>query len=260
MALSNNSVSRSRVLIQSLLFFGVPGLAIFTGVHFLVPILVEWRLPLLHAWTLCVAGPIVANAAVVFGIYHYRESPDWPAFKRRFRLHFPGWKQLLLVVPTALVILILNDALAWTVPRLQDVTWIPQAPVTPEIFENPYASLRSESIIFMGIELAPKTWWVALYWLFFWVVLTVLSEEFVWRGYLLPLQEQAFGKWAWLLNGALWNIPFHLYTATAFFADMPFFLILPFLTQRLRNTWFAVSVHALLVSLAFVLILPGIFR
>ena len=111
-----------------------------------------------------------------------------------------------------------------------------------------------------GIELAPKTWWVALYWLFFWVVLTVLSEEFVWRGYLLPLQEQAFGKWAWLLNGALWNIPFHLYTATAFFADMPFFLILPFLTQRLRNTWFAVSVHALLVSLAFVLILPGIFR
>jgi membrane protease YdiL (CAAX protease family) len=110
----------------------------------------------------------------------------------------------------------------------------------------------------MGIELDQTAWWVVPYWLIFWPLLSALGEEFVWRGYLLPMQEEAFGRWAWLLNGTLWNVPFHLYTLTAVFADMPFFLGLPLVAQLVRNTWVAWMVHALLASLALVVIVPGV--
>ena len=120
----------------------------------------------------------------------------------------------------------------------------------------------------MGVALDSSTWWLVPYWIFFWVLLAVLAEEFVLRGYLLPKQEAVWGRWAWLANGILWNVPFHLYTFTAVIADMPFFLLLPLITQRVKNAWFAVMVHSFLVSLALVIlillivlvILGGIFQ
>ena len=97
------------------------------------------------------------------------------------------------------------------------------------------------------------------FWLI-WVVGGVLGEELVWRGYLLPGQEARYGRWAWLVNGMLWNVPFHLYTLSNSLSDLPFYLVLPFVVQRTGNTWVAVGVHALMASMAYVLILPGVFR
>ncbi len=252
-------LSRPRVLAESVVVFGAPGLAIFLGVHLLVPWMVESGVELLFAWTLCVVGPTVLNGAAVAGLYVWRFRPDWPAFRNRFRLAAPSWKTVALVPVAAVGILVLNESLAWTVPLLRDVAWIPEAPITPTLFEDPYAAVESsETVEFMGVPLGPSAWWVAPFWIIFWLVFGVIGEEVVWRGYLLPLQEQAFGGWAWVLNGFLWNVPFHLYTLTAFFADMPFFLLLPLATQWLENTWFAVLVHSVLGSLALVLILPPI--
>ena len=87
-----------------------------------------------------------------------------------------------------------------------------------------------------------------------------MGEELVWRGYVLPRQEAAYGMWAWLVNGLLWNIPFHWYTLSNLFSDMPFYLILPFCVQRIQNTWFAVIIHVMMISMAYVIILAGMIR
>jgi len=46
-------------------------------------------------------------------------------------------------------------------------------------------------------------YWILAAWVPFWV-LNVVGEELLWRGVLLPRQEVAFGRWAWLANGVGW--------------------------------------------------------
>ena len=90
-------------------------------------------------------------------------------------------------------------------------------------------------------------------------MLAVIGEEIVWRGYVLPGQEVQFGRYAWLINGLLWNLPFHLYTIHNVISDMPLFFILPFLVQLQKNTWLGIAIHAFLVSLALIILVPGLF-
>lgn len=245
---------------QALLIFGVPGVLMWAGVHLLVPIGVASGVPLIYAWTLCVLVPTIGNAIVILSIYYARERPDWAAFVSRFRLHKPTKKQLWLIPVLALGILALNEAFAWTIPLLQNVPGFGLPSVVPEIFVNPYEAIapgRGERT-FLGVPLNPDNRWLLAFWLLY-VVGGVFGEELVWRGYVLPRQEATYGAKAWLVNGMLWNVPFHLYTLSHFFSDLPFYLILPFVVQRIGNTWIAISVHALLASLAYILIVPGVW-
>ena len=70
----------------------------------------------------------------------------------------------------------------------------------------------------------------------------IVGEELWWRGYILPRQELAFGKYTWLVHGLLWAC-FHLYKWYA----VPFMLItcqiIPFVAQRTRSTWPGVVSH-----------------
>lgn len=251
--------SGKRVLLESLFWFGLPGVLILVCVYWLVPALNGAGIPLLHAWTLSVVGPTVLNAALVAFYYARTEPPDRSGFIRRLRLQAPAWRTVVLVPLLATVILVLNESLSWTIPFIRSLPWVVTPPVQPALFADPYAALDAAGpAAFMGVALDDSAWWVVPYWIVLWVLLAVIAEEFVWRGYLLPKQEAVWGRRAWLVNGLLWNVPFHLYTFPAVIADMPFFLLLPMATQWVRNTWFAVMVHALLVSLALILILGRI--
>jgi membrane protease YdiL (CAAX protease family) len=54
---------------------------------------------------------------------------------------------------------------------------------------------------FMSFDpLTPGRYWILLIWVPYWV-LNIMGEEILWRGTMLPRQELAFGKWAWLFHG-----------------------------------------------------------
>lgn len=248
-----------RVLLESVFWFGLPGVLILACVYWLVPYLVGGGMPLLHAWTLSVVGPTVLNALLVAACHVHLESPDWSRFVRRFRLQRPSLRVVALVPALAVAILALNESLSWTIPLIRELPGVVPPPIQPALFEDPYTVMGSAGPAeFMGVKLDGSAWWLLPYWVIFWVMIAVFSEEFVWRGYLLPKQQAVWGRWAWLFNGLFWNVPFHLYTFTAVIADMPFFLLLPLATQKVGNTWFAVMVHALLASLALIVILDGL--
>ena len=238
--------------------FGVPGLVIYAATHFLVPELVDRGVALIHAWTAAVVIPTVLNAAFVLTYYHRTERPGFAEFVRRFRLERPP-RRIFRIVPIAAVVIVIgNEALAWTVPILSDVGWLAPPDVVPEIFADVYETLGADGGTFMGEEIGAGSWWLVPYWLVFWVGCAVVGEEIVWRGYVLPAHEVRFGRFAWVINGALWNIPFHLYTAHNFFSDMPLYFLLPLLAYRMKNTWYAIGVHSLLVSLALVIYVAGV--
>ncbi len=71
---------------------------------------------------------------------------------------------------------------------------------------------------------------------------SVTAEEFWWRGAVLPRQELALGRWAWLVHGLLWA-PFHLFKYWGLIELFPITLGIAYLASRFRNTTPAFIVH-----------------
>jgi membrane protease YdiL (CAAX protease family) len=111
---------------------------------------------------------------------------------------------------------------------------------------------------FMQMEpLTPGRYWILAVWLPFWVV-NILGEELLWRGVVLPRQEVALGRCAWMANGIGWLL-FHLpFGAAILFTLWPITLILPYVVQRTKNSWTGVLIHAALNGPAFIAVSFGL--
>ncbi len=73
---------------------------------------------------------------------------------------------------------------------------------------------------------------------------TVLGEELLFRGVLLPRMAGAFGKWDWVANGLLFGL-YHLHQPWGILAsalDGIFLFALP--SRRFRSAWFGVIAHS----------------
>lgn len=88
--------------------------------------------------------------------------------------------------------------------------------------------------------------------------MNVLGEELVWRGVVLPRQETAFGRWAWLVNGTA-HLLLHLPTGVPIlFTLWPTALILPYVVQRRRSSWIGVVIHGALNGPGFLAVAFGL--
>ncbi len=85
----------------------------------------------------------------------------------------------------------------------------------------------------------------------------ILGEEWFYRGWMLPRQELAFGKYAFLVNGTRftfqhWMQPFN------FLAIWPGALFMAWAVQRRRNTWIGILQHGLLNFSALVILIQWV--
>ncbi len=88
-------------------------------------------------------------------------------------------------------------------------------------------------------------------------VFNILGEEFFYRGWMLPRQELAFGKYAWLVNGTMftfqhWMQPFN------FLAIWPGARFMAWVVQRRKNTWIGIFQHGLLNVVALVMLVQWV--
>jgi membrane protease YdiL (CAAX protease family) len=73
---------------------------------------------------------------------------------------------------------------------------------------------------------------------------TVLGEEFLFRGVLLPKMHGVFGRWDWLANGVLFGL-YHLHQPWGMLGSIgtgAFLYALP--AKRFSSTWMSVIVHS----------------
>jgi len=84
---------------------------------------------------------------------------------------------------------------------------------------------------------------------------TVLGEEFLFRGLLLPRMRDAFGKWDWVANGVLfavyhlhqpWDIPINI-------VDGAFLMAYP--SKRFQSAWMGIIVHSAQSVVVFIVVL-----
>jgi membrane protease YdiL (CAAX protease family) len=72
---------------------------------------------------------------------------------------------------------------------------------------------------------------------------TVLGEELLFRGFLLPRMNGAFGRWDWVVNGVLFA-GYHLHVPWVIPAALWDTLFLAYPTKRYHSAWMGIAVHS----------------
>jgi membrane protease YdiL (CAAX protease family) len=72
---------------------------------------------------------------------------------------------------------------------------------------------------------------------------TVLGEELLFRGYLLPRMNGAFGRGDWVVNGLLFT-GYHLHVPWVMPGTLVESFLLAYPTKRYRSAWIGIAVHS----------------
>jgi CAAX protease family protein len=88
---------------------------------------------------------------------------------------------------------------------------------------------------------------------------TVLGEELLFRGLLLPRMRGAFGRWDWLVNGLLFGV-YHLHVPWTIPVNLIDTLILSYPSRRYRSALIGIAVHSVQTIVFSALLLVLVLR
>lgn len=204
------------------------------------PFLLQNGIPLVISFALLSIPGILL---LIVSIAAYRldgYSWNWVQFKDRFRIHPIKGKDWFWILGIFLICSVSDQSLQvigkWlaTIPLFAPPDYLP-APF------NPLKEIQLPLTDFLGAPIRGNWGILAL-----WIPLNLFSmigEEFLWRGYILPRQELAHGKWAWVVNGLMWAFLIHASMKWHYIGMLPSMLLTPWLAQRMKNTSASALVH-----------------
>lgn len=189
-----------------------------------------------------------------------REEGDlrWLTVKRRLRLDTPRDPKTgetrrrlwLWLIPFLIATVVWELALTSYV----DGVWVT---VFPFFAEPPGYSfgavLESQEIL----DQLVGAWWFFGVFVISAIFNTILGEEFLFRGVLLPKMEGVFGKWSWVANGVIFGF-YHVHQPWGIVGSVVSgALLYAFPTWRFRSTWMGIIVHSA-QSVFFAFLILGI--
>jgi membrane protease YdiL (CAAX protease family) len=104
----------------------------------------------------------------------------------------------------------------------------------------------SGEVIFQSQEILERlegAWWFFALFVISAVFNTILGEEFLFRGVLLPRMEGVFGRGSWVANGVLFAL-YHVHQPWGILDNILTGLLFTFPAYRYRSTWMAVILHS----------------
>lgn len=239
--------------VPSSLILLVIGTLYYLAYHYLIPDFLErtgqpYLVAYLWVWEVSM-GLILAISLLLYLLEGHLFA--WKAFATRYRLeHMPGkdwlWTLAVLIVAAGCYF-----GLSGTARWLASIPVFTPSPLAP-------AELRPDAVgnilpgLFFGMAIQGQ-WWVVIVYFFGWIF-NILGEEFFYRGWMLPRQELAFGKYAWLINGTMFTFQ-HWMQPYNFLAIWPGALFMAWVVQRRRNTWIGILQHGLMNFSALVMLI-----
>lgn len=227
--------------IQTLAVFGAAGLLLFIATHALIPVISESTgLEAVLVWFLIgglsvLAPLVIVGLGILKGEWRFGSSSRLGARLRFCRMSRGDW---LWGVGATVVVGVLTAGIQAGLGVLPG-----------EVDLHPG---------FMAFEpLTRGRYWILVAWLPFWV-LNIMGEEFLWRGVLLPRQEVALGRNAWVANGIGWLVFHFAFGWQIMMMLLPILIVLPYAVQRRRNTWVGVVIHAGVNGPGFIAIAFGL--
>jgi len=184
---------------------------------------------------------LLAGLALTFYALEGRRLA-WSGIKDRFRIKNISRRDWLLVL---LGILIVDG----TYIALQ-ITRNPIANLVPEWMKNPYRmdATVNHSGDFTGLALFTGL-----------ILFNVVSEEILWRGYVLPRQELQHDKKAWWIHGLQWA-SFHWFKPWDVLAIVPGALVYGWLSTRTRSMVPGLVLHIGLNGLGILMFALEVFK
>jgi membrane protease YdiL (CAAX protease family) len=246
--------------VGSVILFGIPTVLMFFSFHMGIPYLENLGLTPFKAFIVANTIPMALMfVAAMVAVIQEQSITDLPALQDalRTRMRFPRltFKAILLGFGLYVVMLIAGG-LFGLLNRLLLQTGIIPLPEYIPLLLDPRAAIGIDTLTdFVGGQLAGN-WGIAVLFgmqLFF----NIAGEELWWRGYILPRQEFAFGRWAWLIHGLLWW-SFHMFKWWDLVTVLPIVLILSYMAQRTKNNWVPTIAHLLANSLLVLIVLAGV--
>ena len=246
-------------IINQVMLYGIPGLIIYYGVFYGTPKLVNKGISLIYAFWFWLWAPVILLFPLSLVFFHYLEGGIFTieAIIERFRLQ-PITKGDWMWIGFGVIFTIIFDQILEPIGKfLAKVKVLSPPEYLPAPF-NPLVKFNLPPKDFFGVPLKGN-------WKLFIVfvplhLIAMFSEEMMWRGYLLPLQENMFGNIAWIINGILWAWLLHIALKWHFIGMLPSMLIAPFIAQYTESTWASFAVHAIGNSPLWIILLIGIIN
>jgi CAAX protease family protein len=138
-------------------------------------------------------------------------------------------------------IIILTAAYEFAVGGLLDKVWVS---LFPFLAEPPGASLGAALATPQAKAQMVGAWGVWLLFMVQAVFNTVLGEELLFRGLLLPRMAGTFGRWDWVMNGLLFGL-YHIHKPwIVLSAAIEAMLLFAFPSRYFRSSWFGIIAHS----------------
>jgi membrane protease YdiL (CAAX protease family) len=184
---------------------------------------------------------ILGGLALTFYLMEGREL-TWSGIKSRFRIENLSRRNWGLV---ALGVLIVDGSYIGLQVARQ-----PIASLVPEWMKNPY---RMETAMDHSGDYVGLLFFTGL------ILFNVISEEMLWRGYILPRQELQHGKRAWWIHGLQWTC-FHWFKPWDLIALLPGALVYGWLSTRTRSMVPGLVLHIGLNGLGILMFAFKVFK
>ncbi|MFC2024852.1 CPBP family intramembrane glutamic endopeptidase [Chloroflexota bacterium] len=230
---------------MSLLLFGLAAIILYLATHYIIPFLI--RTTNIHpalSWFIVggivVFVPLFVTAIVASRLEGARTLDNIVNRLRLNRMNRGDWLWTLIGFIT---IGVSTGSIMFAGEWAVKVGLIPGFNTSPSFLEfEPFGLGQS---------------WMLLIWvpMFFF---NIMGEELLWRGYILPRQELAHRKYAWIVNAILWLV-FHIsFGWSSMLMTLPVIITIPFLVQKRANTWIGVIIHGGINGPAFIAISLGL--
>lgn len=241
----------------SLLLFAVPSSILYCAHYFFVPwFVVRNGATFLAGYPIAWVGTIALFLlAALVGYYLEGNELRWNGLCLRFRLNRMTGKDWLWTLGLVVISIALYFGLGFTSQYLARIPILAPHPVVSADFSPQAATARIPGFL-MEMPLSGK-WWVAVVFVIGWL-LNIFGEEFWFRGYLLPRQELAMGRRAWIANGLMFGFN-HIWQPWNLLLIVPSALMGAYVVQRRRNTWILVVMHGLMNLTLVVVVVLNVF-
>lgn len=227
--------------LHSFLIFAAAGVALFLVTHILIPFLsVYTGIEPVIFWFICAGLGVFFPLLITAFLLLKREGLSLDKNCWVNRLRFKPLNKLDILWSIGAIIII--GIFSFFIMQLQES----------------FFGMIDNQPVFMRLEpLTPGRYWILAAWFPYWL-LNIFGEEILWRGVMLPRQELAYGRFAWIFHGFLWGL-FHIpFGINLLLTLIPILFIQSYVVQKRGNTWTGVIIHASVNGPGFIAIAFGL--
>jgi len=241
-----------------LLLFGIPGILLYCGFYYWTPKLVSKGVPLIFSFWFFLWMPVIILLPLSILLYWIDGGiMSMQEFNARFHLVSFQGSDWFWVIGAVVVTIICDQLLEPVGKYFARIRFFSPPTYLPAPF-NPLKKFSIPPTTFFNVSLRGN--WILLGLFIPMHILAMFSEELMWRGYILPLQESTFGDYAWIINGLLWAWVIHACLKWHLIGMIPGMLITPWIAQHTGSTWASFAVHAIGNSPLWIILLVGILK